>query len=223
MNSEQPESPEDEVPESRVKKVSALRRETDPQVRADESVAKRFSRVMKASTSPYGVLTDPPLVGVISGCTIITAMAVHALVPGVLPPAFLALLAFLPVIVAVATTVALGGARRQVVSWLAKQPFPVENMNGLLNGMGDKLEVRFNVDVPGREPFNQVLEAVHSDCFALEYDESEPVVEVRVGVVDSKYNPARTNHQRYRRVRALVDQALVPLAQTHRIVEVRIC
>ena len=30
--------------------------------RADESVSLKFTRLMKATTSPYGSLTDPPIV-----------------------------------------------------------------------------------------------------------------------------------------------------------------
>ena len=49
-------------------------------------------------------------------------------------------------------------------------------------------------------------------------------IEIKIGVVDSKRNPAGSNYQRYERVRQLVERVLVPLNQPERspIVTVRV-
>src|SRR3954462_13336243 len=107
--------------------------------RADQSVSARFTRVMNATTSRWGMLTDPSIVG------LGTAPVVVALVASIRLEAAPALitafqgLAAVPLAVAVATALAQTSARARVVEWLSGVPFPVENMNAVLNGLGESL------------------------------------------------------------------------------------
>jgi hypothetical protein len=190
---------------------------------AAESVAQNFTRVMRASTSRFGALTDPPIV-----CVLVAAVVVPAIVLGnlaLLPDGALWVvvgLAALPVLAGFGVHVALRGVRSEIIDWLAALPFPLENMNALLNGIGHNLVVRFEGPPPSREHINALLDAVHPDSCCLEVHETEPEVELRIGVVDDKLNPLGANHRRYRRVRALVEQALTPLDQEHPIAWVRV-
>jgi hypothetical protein len=198
--------------------------------RAEDSVSTRFTRLMNATTSRWGVLTDPSIVGAATAPPVVALVialrleASPALILG------LKLLAAGPIFLAVAVSLALLGARRQVIEWLAGLPFPVENLNAVLNGLGDELEVVFAGEVPESAEINRLCEAVSAESFVTklgpEGREPEPDerrwVEIRVGVVDSKRNPAGTNHQRFERVRALVGDVLVPLAARAPIVAVRV-
>ena len=42
-----------------------------------------------------------------------------------------------------------------MVSWLASVPFPVENMNGVLNGLGEVLEITFRDRAPEKGELNR--------------------------------------------------------------------
>jgi hypothetical protein len=190
--------------------------------RADESVSLKFTRLMKATTSRYGPLTDPPIVSVVTAFSLMALLVArnYGVTGGALTA--LVVLTLLPVLVAVGLTLSLGNARGAVVEWLAKLPFAVENMNAVLNGLGESLEVTFAAEPPATEAINAELDKVHPDSFVTQSSIEERRVEIRIGVVDSKRNPAGSNHERFARVRALVDQVLVPLAQQHPIVEVRV-
>ncbi len=192
--------------------------------RASESIADKLTRPMRAAVSPYGVLIDPPVVSSLVALVVLPAIILYQ--TDVIPPRALPIvyaLAAAPIAVALVVNLLLLGVRGQVVDWLASLPFAVENLNALLNGMGQNLIVRFADAPPERDTINAIVEAVHEDSFALEYAEDEPEVQVRIGVQDSKLNPAAASHRRYRRVRELVDRALVPLHEEHRIVSVQIC
>jgi hypothetical protein len=192
-------------------------------VAAEESVATRFPRIMKATTSPLGVLTDPPLVGGVAGLVIVVSiLLINLEILEVAHLQLVALVAALPIVTAVGVTLALSKARQRVIDWLAAQPFEIENVNALLNGVAQNLVVRFEAEPPDRAEFNALLEAVDPDCFALEYADDEPEVEVRIGVGDSKLNPTGANHRRYRRVQAIVAEALVPLHAERPIRSVRV-
>lgn len=193
-----------------------------PEQRADESVATRFTRIMNATTSPWGVLTDPPLVALASGAGLMALLGALTLGAGGGVPRVLGALALLPIAVAVALSLALRGARARVVGWLGRQPFPVENMNAVLNGMGETLEVGFSGALPALAELNAELDKVHPDSFVTETREETRTMEIRIGVVDSKRNPAGSNHQRYARVQALVEQVLVPLSARFPIAIVRV-
>jgi hypothetical protein len=190
--------------------------------RADESVSLKFTRLMKATTSRYGPLTDPPIVSVVTAFSLMALLVArnYGVTGGALTA--LVVLTLLPVLVAVGLTLSLGNARGAVVDWLARMPFAVENMNAVLNGLGESLEVTFAAEPPATEAINAELDKVHPDSFVTQSSIEERRVEIRIGVVDSKRNPAGSNHERFARVRALVDEVLVPLAQQHPIVEVRV-
>ena len=111
--------------------------------RADQSVSARFTRLMNASTSRWGVLTDPPLVALASGVFLLAFLGALGRDAGPSVARPLGALVLAPITVALAVSVALRGARRAVVAWLARQPFPVENLNAVLNGLGEALEVTF--------------------------------------------------------------------------------
>jgi len=189
---------------------------------ADESVAKRFSRIMCAATSPRGLLTDPPIVGVTAAILLTVAIALYQTVLEPEQVYVIYAAVALPVGLAALVWLSLLGARKQVVTWLAGLPFPVENVNALLNGVGQNLLIRFAAEPPERDDLNSLLEQVHVDYFALEYAEEEPEIEVRIGVLDSKWNPAAANYRRFARTKRLVEDCLVPLAKDHPIEKVRV-
>lgn len=208
--------------------------------RAEESIATRFTRIMNATTSPYGVLCDPAFVAVATAPLFLAFLGALELdaSKGVVW-AFGALFA-LPFAVALVVSAALLGSKRRVVDWLAGVPFPIENMNAVLNGLGDAIEVTFVADCPKSTELNQELDKVATEVFVMRAPDIEPdapqasdgkvtpastpenVVEIRIGVVDSKRNPAGSNHRRYERVRAIVGAVLVPLHARFKIVEARI-
>ncbi|WP_437878798.1 hypothetical protein [Sorangium sp. So ce513] len=190
--------------------------------RADQSVSSRFTRVMNASTSRWGVLTDPPLVSLASGAFLLALLGALSRDVGPSAARVLGALVFAPVAVALAVSLALRGARREVVAWLARQPFPVENLNAVLNGLGEALEITFAGAVPDTAEINAELDKVHSDVFVTGGVEDARSLDVRIGIVDSKRNPAVTNHRRYVRVREIVERALVPLAERYPIQSVRV-
>src|ERR1700742_1920098 len=105
--------------------------------RAEQSVSTRFTRLMNATTSRWGVLTDPSIVGVCTAPPFVALVAALRLEAS--PPVVMGLeaLAALTLLVAIAAALALTSARRRVVDWLAGLPFPVENLNAVLNGLGD--------------------------------------------------------------------------------------
>ena len=190
--------------------------------RADESVSLKFTRLMKATTSPYGSLTDPPIVSVVTALVLMAVLVARNLgVRGMLLT-LLSVTMLVPLALAVLLTLLLGNARSEVVGWLAKLPFSVDNMNAVLNGLGEALEINFTGDIPVTEALNAELDKVHPDTFVTETSAEQRRVEVRIGVVDSKRNPAGSNHQRFLRVKAIVEQVLVPLSSTHPIATVRV-
>jgi hypothetical protein len=191
-------------------------------VRADQSVATRFTRIMNASTSRWGVLTDPPIVAIATGVFVLALLGAKSAGAGDGVVRALIAAALLPIGVAAALSLALLGARRRVVAWLARQPFPVDNMNAVLNGLGEALEVSFAGALPKAEELNPEIDKVHPDSFVTGTIEETRTMEIRIGVVDSKRNPAATNHQRFARVIALVEQVLVPVHERTPIACVRV-
>jgi hypothetical protein len=189
--------------------------------RADESVATRFSRVMNATISPLGVLTDPPLIALVTAVFFLAFLgALRMDLNGLVP--VLGAVAAAPLTIAVAASLALIGGRKKVVDWLAKVPFPVENMNAVLNGVGEALEVTFEKDRPSAAELNPKLDAIHPDTFIARHEPEEATIEIRIGVVDSKRNPASTNHARFVRVQRIIDEVLTPMNGEHPIREVRV-
>jgi hypothetical protein len=193
--------------------------------RADQSVSTRFTRIMNATTSRYGVLTDPPIVAILAGVGLIAMLGALQVGASKNVVYGLAGLIALPIATSLVMTIALMGARRRVVDWIASVPFPVENMNAVLNGLGEFLEVSFKEGGPTSAELNAELDKVHPDAFVTKVTPEEGVVEtieVRIGVVDSKRNPAGSNHERYKRAVAIIDRVLIPLSERHPIVEVRV-
>lgn len=187
---------------------------------AGELVAESFSRLMNATTSPAGIAGDPPIAAAATAVFLLSYLGARQ--AGAPPTVQLVLLVLVGVPTAVAIVIALAllGARGRVIDWLAGLPFPVENMNSVLNGLGDGLEVTFKDTVPETPALNTQLDAVHTDSFVT--DTTEQVVVIRIGVVDSKRNPAASNHRRYRRVLDLIERVLVPLYENHPIESVRV-
>ncbi|MCK6590047.1 MAG: hypothetical protein HUU21_34380 [Polyangiaceae bacterium] len=198
---------------------------TNDRERAEQSVSARFTRIMNATTSRYGMFSDPPVVALLSGIGLIVLLA--ALHRGASRDVAYALagVMVLPIVIALAVTLGLSGARRRVVDWIAGVPFPVENMNAVLNGLGEFLEVQFKEGGPTSVELNKELDQIHPDCFVTKViPEEGPVetIELRIGVVDSKRNPSASNHLRYERVIAIVERVLVPLSKRFPIVDVRV-
>lgn len=197
----------------------------DPRKQADESVALRFTRVMNASTSPYGVLCDMSLAAAVSAVPLI--MVVRQVSGGDLTsPLTVALIALTlaPAVVSLGAGLALRGARASVVDWIASQPFPIDNMNGLLAGTSDAFEISFRPGSPPptREAIQALLDPVSDDSLAMLVADDEPRAEVKIGVIDSRRVPIQTNHRRYVRFQQLVERALLPLHREHPIAGVRL-
>jgi len=197
--------------------------------RAVESVSVRFNRIMNATTSPAGMFTDPSIVGICTAPPVIALVAALRMdaSPGVILG--LELLAATPLSVAVILSLILLGARRKVIDWLAGLPFPLENLNAVLNGLGDSLVVSFRGEAPAVPELNVNLEKISAESFVTESGpEGGPTpdeprwIDLRIGVVDSKRNPAGSNWQRFARVQAIVRDVLIPLAERHPIAEVRV-
>jgi hypothetical protein len=187
---------------------------------ANDLVASRFSRMMNATTSKLGVAADPPVVALVTAVLFVAYLAARRSDASPLLQQVLLVLVALPTAGAIVVTIALLGSRRRVVKWLAAQPFPIENMNAILNGMGDCLEVTFKAAPPETAALNAKLDAVHTDCFVA--DTKDQAVLMKIGVADDKRNPATSNHRRYQRVIDLVERMLVPLSAEHPIEIVRV-
>ncbi len=210
---------------------------------ASERVAQRFTRAMNAATSPIGVLTDIPLAAALCSLPFL-AGARRALSPTGLDAVAIAwfALAGLPLLALVA-----GGtwlrlrARGRVVSWLSSQPFPIDNVNGLLAGVGDSFEVVFAPRglerAPERADLQPRLDAVNDDALVLQWpdppaagdlsepavpDEPERTVVIGLGVPGSKHFPYRTGYLRYRRFQELIERVFVPLHRERRLEGVRV-
>ena len=161
---------------------------------AGDLVAARFSRLMNATTSPWGVLTDPPVIAVLTAPLLLTLLAAIRIDVTAGVQSVLEVLAAAPIIVAVVVGVALRGARQHVVRWLARLPFPIENMNLILNGLGEELEITFCDERPATPELNMALEQVSPSSFVtLAPDgsaEGRPrgpsAIEVRIGVVEQE-------------------------------------
>src|SRR5438045_731370 len=87
-------------------------------LRADQSISSRFPRVMNASTSPWGMLTDPPIVALASGVLFLAFLASLSAGTGAAAVRVLGSVSLLPLAVAVLLSIGLTGARSRVVDWL---------------------------------------------------------------------------------------------------------
>jgi hypothetical protein len=181
---------------------------------ANENVAERFTRVMNATPSALGPYSDFLVAVGISGAVVTVGFFAirHATTESALY-AVLAL-AIVPPVVSLVLSQRLRGSRDVVVQWLSSLPFPVENVNALLVGFGDTVEVVFEpgVALPSRSAIAPQLEEVADEVLLTAERVEEQTLEIRLGVIDSKFFPFSTNHERWRRLVAVVEKVLVPLS-----------
>jgi hypothetical protein len=185
----------------------------------EENVAKKFTRVMNATPVRWGILSDVTISAAAASVVLAIGLAIASHSKnGVAILVASAAVAAVPIVVTVVASIALHGSRAAVIDWLEKVPFPVENINALLAGVADTIEVYFKQLPPGaslpvRAELQPMLEAVSEDALMLGDRPEERLVEIKIGVVDSKRNPLRTNHERYNRLVRIVSEVLVPLSE----------
>lgn len=197
----------------------------DARTRADESISSRFTRVMNAAVSRYGVLTEPAPLALFTGVFFLIALGVAQSGASSSLVYVFGALAATPLTIGILSSLALMGSRRRVVDWLASLPFPLENMNAVLNGVGEVLEINLKQGGPPTAEFNNELDKVHPDCFVAKVNPEEgpaETIEIRIGIVDSKYLPSVSSHKRYQRVQELMRVVLIPLSERFPIVSVRV-
>ena len=191
---------------------------------ASESVAEKFTRVMNATPSPLGLLSDFINASFVSGAII--AVGLFVIRRSSDPAALYAVLGAVAVPFAVSAAVSfkLRGTRANVVAWLVTLPFPVDNLNALLAGLGDTVELVFapGTAMPARADLQPRLETVSEDILLVKERPEERTVEIRLGVIDSKRLPLRTNHQRWKRLCDVTEKVFVPLAKQSPIERVRV-
>ncbi len=186
---------------------------------ANVCIAEKFTRVMNATPSPLAPFCDLGAASVLSGLIVMTGFLVigrsadASLIYVVLG------IAALPPVASAILAASLRHSRDKVVAWLCAVPFPVENLNALLAGLGDTLEVVFapGAELPTRATLQPRLEVVSEDVLLVKERPEERAIEIRMGVIDSKQMPLRTNHQRWKRFVELMDRVLIPLAKTSAI------
>jgi hypothetical protein len=191
---------------------------------ASENVAEKFTRVMCATPSPLGVFCDFIPASVLSGALLVVGLfAIRRLSDARALYAVL-FLAAAPLVASAVLSFTLRGSREIVVRWLASLPFPIENMNALLAGLGDTIEVVFEpgAALPDRSTLQPKLDEVSDDVLLVKQRPEERTLEIRLGVVDSKRMPQRTNHQRWRRLVNVFERVLVPLSKSAPIHKVHV-
>jgi hypothetical protein len=182
---------------------------------ASESVAEKFTRVMNATPSPLGPLSDFISASILSGAII--AIGLFVIRRSSDPAALYSVLGAVAVPFAVCAMVSfkLRGTREKVVAWLTTLPFPVDNLNSLLAGLG-------GTAMPARAELQPRLETVSDDILLVKERPEERSVEIRLGVIDSKRVPLYTNHQRWKRLCDVTEKVFVPLAKESPIERMRI-
>jgi hypothetical protein len=189
-----------------------------------ERIAEKFTRVMNATPSPRGAWCDLTAASVLSGLLLVVGFFVIRKSNDPRAVELVLFVAALPLSASFLLSLTLGGSRRAVVRWLASLPFPIENMNAVLAGLGDTIEVVFEpgVEPPARSSLQPALEAISEDVLYVSERPDERTIEIRLGVIDSKRMPLRTNHLRWRRLVDVVERGLVPLSKTSAIQKVQI-
>ena len=192
---------------------------------AAESIATRFTRVMNATTSPRGWMCDLSLAAMVAAIPLV--MIVRQAAGGDLNSStsiVLAAIALVPVVVSIVVGLSLRNAREGVIDWLASVPFPVDNLNSILAGISDQIEVQFADDVapPDRDDLQRKLEPVSEDTLAMSVNDEQRLAEIKLGVVDHRQVPLRSNHQRYVRLQRVIAEVLVPLHRERAIARVRV-
>jgi hypothetical protein len=191
---------------------------------ANESVAAKFTTVMNATPSALATLCDFSLASVVSGIALAIGLFVirHSHEPARL---YIVLaVAATPFAASYAVQLGLRRSRQVVVGWLTTLPFPIDNMNALLAGLGDTIEIYFDrgAELPNRTNLQPKLDAVSDDVLLVNERPDERALEIRLGVIDSKRMPLRTNHQRYLRLLEVVERVLVPLSRSTPIARVHV-
>jgi hypothetical protein len=183
---------------------------------ASECVAEKFTRVMNATPSPLGPLSDLGAASVLSGLIVVVGFfgirrssdsSLLYVVLGV---------ALVPLVVNAVLTALTRDSRAKVVAWLCTVPFPIDNLNALLAGLGDTVEIVMapGTDLPTRAELQPRLDAISDDVLLVKERADHRVLEIRLGVIDSKRMPLRTNHQRWERLVAVMEKVLIPLHKT---------
>jgi hypothetical protein len=182
---------------------------------AEESVAVRFTRVMNATPSRWGVLSDVTFGAIASAVILVVGLLIAGRVDRAGSFFGVALaVACVPALVSIVASLALRGSRDRVIDWLASIPFEIVNMNALLAGLGDTIEVVFrkgSPPLPERSELQPKLDEVSDDALMIRARVDERLIEIRLGVIDSKKNPLLTNHRRYARLIEVTEKVLVPL------------
>jgi hypothetical protein len=186
-------------------------------VRAEESIAEHFTRVMMATPSRWGVLCDVALGATCSAVIIVIGLVIARLVEHSGPVLSMTVaVAAIPLAITIAAPIALRGSRGAVVDWLAGLPFPVENLNSLLAGLGDRIEVTFADSVtalPLRAELQASLDTVSEAIVVLRCDIEDHLLAIQLGVPDSRRNPFGANHARWERLVVVVERILIPLSK----------
>jgi hypothetical protein len=190
---------------------------------ASEGIASKFTRVMKATPSRFGALADLPSASALSGVILVVALFALRHSAGVAARNVALVLAIVPLGASLLVSSLLGGSREKVVSWLASLPFAVDNVNALLAGTSDTIEVTFaeGARAPSRAELVPDLERISDDVLLVAEKPAERAVEIKLGIIDSKRWPLATNHRRYQRFVELVERVLVPLGERVPIAAVR--
>jgi hypothetical protein len=181
---------------------------------ASECVAEKFTRVMNATPSPIGPFSDLMAASVVSGLIIVAGFFGVRRTSGA--PYLVMALAAVPLIVSAVLYLFVRNSRAKVVAWLCNVPFPIDNMNNLLAGMGDTIEIVFTpgADLPNRASLQPKLDAVSDDVLLVSERPEARAIEIRLGVIDSKRLPLHSNHRRWKRFVEVMEKVIVPLAKT---------
>jgi hypothetical protein len=191
---------------------------------ANESVAEKFTRVMNATPSPLGAFSDLMLASAVSALVVFVGFIAIRRSTDATPVYVTLGVACLPLFASGVLSTSLRGSRTLVVRWLCSLPFPVENLNALLAGLGDTIEVVFEpgAELPKRETLQPRLDEVSDDVLLVKERPDERSIEIRLGIIDSKRIPLRTNHWRWTRFVEVVERVLVPMSKRAPIEKVHV-
>lgn len=191
---------------------------------ASECVAEKFTRVMNATPSPLGIFIDLFAASILSGALVVGGLFGIRQSTDASALYIVFAVAAVPLVASLLVSVLLRGSRANVVAWLSAVPFPVDNLNALLAGLGDTVEIVFapGADLPRRATLQPRLDAVSEDVLLVKERPEERTIEIRMGIIDSKRMPLRTNHQRWVRLLELMEKVFVPLGKSSAIERMRI-
>jgi hypothetical protein len=191
---------------------------------ASECVAEKFTRVMNATPSPLAPFCDPMAASILSGAIVAAGFfAIRRSNDAALLYAVLAV-AVVPLVASLLLSAALRGSRDKIVAWLCSLPFPLDNLNALLAGLGDTIEIVFapGAELPTRATLQPRLDAISDDVLLVRERLDERTLEVRLGIIDSKRLPLRTNHARWNRFVEVMEKVVIPLSKNTPIERVRV-